>query len=207
MYHMEIATACVACLPQAVTAYFAGDREALNDSRQDILRLKSAAVPVLEDIQDGLGRSMFLPVDRRDLLDVVQVQEAIADLAQDIAGLLLDLLPNVPRELHRPVAQLVAQGVAATGRAQQIVDSFEGIVEAGFHGGRVDATHGLIRSLVAMEEGVDAGRRQIAATLFAQYREMDPAASVLFYRLLGQVAALTAMSGRLALRARLMLVH
>jgi len=206
-HHMGLVVDSVACLPQAIEAFFAGDRETLDGTRQDMRHLRGAAIRVLEELQDGLGRSKFLPVDRRDLLDVLQMQEAIADLAQDIIGLQLDLLPNAPRDLSRPVANLLAQGVAATGRVQQIVDSLEGILETGFSGPRLEATRGLIRSLVAVEEVADAGRREIATTLFTRCREMDPVSLVLFYRLLGRIGDLTVYSGKLALRARLLLVR
>ena len=94
--HMELAVGCAGLIPGALEAFLADDREKLKDIRDSIFELEENADALLEEIQSRLPKSMFMPVDRGDLLDVLEMQEAIADRAQDIIGLLLELPPTVP---------------------------------------------------------------------------------------------------------------
>ena len=44
---------------------------------------------------------MFLPVDRRDLLEILDLQDSIADTAQDIAGMMFVRHMTLPEDMHR----------------------------------------------------------------------------------------------------------
>ena len=40
-----------------------------------------------------------MPVDRRDLLEILELQDTVANTAQDIAGLLMERDMTVPKEM------------------------------------------------------------------------------------------------------------
>ncbi|MDX1698759.1 MAG: DUF47 family protein, partial [Thiohalobacterales bacterium] len=104
--HMKIAAECAGKMPDALQAFFDKDKSRLKEIRHEITQLESDADKIFEELQNRLPKSMFLPVDRRDLLDVLEMQEAIADRTQDIIGLMLELSITVPEEMRQPMTRL-----------------------------------------------------------------------------------------------------
>lgn len=205
--HMNIAAECAGYMPDAVDAFFKGDKNQLKDIKQQIWQLESDADKILEELQSRLPKSMFLPVDRRDLLDVLEMQEAIADRTQDIIGLMLDLPMDVPKEMQKPITRLVERCVAATNGAYDIIKLFEDLVETGFKGPHVDKAHKLIHEVVGIETDADSIGIDITHTLFSQREKMDPVSVVFLHKLIRWIDDLADFSEKLAIRARLMLAR
>ena len=205
--HMSIANECTMHMSSAFEAFFTGDKETLKDIKHSISQLEGDADKILEELQSRLPKSMFLPVDRRDLLDVLEMQESIADRTQDIVGLMLDLPMDVPEEMQKPIMRLVNCVTDAVHGAYEIVKSFEDLVETGFKGPHVEKTQGLIHDVVAMETTADTIGVEIAHALFAHAKNMDPVSMVFLYQLIGWVDDLADYSEKMAIRSRLLLAR
>jgi len=205
--HMGLASDCAAFLPAAMRAFIKGDKTALADIRQGIGELEADADKILVELQRRLPAAMYMPVERRDLFDVLEMQEAIANRMQEIAGLMSDLPLDVPQDMHEPVLHLTDRCVAATGGAYEIVKSIEKLIDSGFKGPDVEATLQLIQEVIAIETEADAASSEITRSLFAQCRGMDPVAVVFLYQLVGWIDDLADFSEKLAVRAQLLLAR
>lgn len=203
--HMQITRDCVAHIPGAVEAFFRQDQESVKETKRIVSRLESDADRVVEELQSRLPNSMFLPVHRRDLLDVLEMQEAIVDRAEDIAGLMQDLPMEVPEEMHAPIMNLVKRACDAVEIAYEIVQTFDELVETGFKGPDVDKAQALIRDVIGIETEADHIGIEITHTLFAHARDMDPVSVVFLHRLIDWIDDLADFSETLAIRARLLL--
>ena len=205
--HMNIANECAMHMPSAMEAFFKGDKETLKEIKHSISQLEGDADKILEEMQSRLPKTMFLPVDRRDLLDVLEMQEAIADRTQDIIGLMLDLPMDVPEEMQKPISRLVNRVTDGVTGAYNIVKSFEDLVETGFKGRHVEKTQGLIHDVVGIETDADTIGTDITHTLFSCAKKMDPVSVVFLYKLIGWIDDLADYSEKLAIRARLLLAR
>ena len=205
--HMSIANECTMHMPSAMEAFFKRDKETLKDIKHSISQLEEDADKILEELQSRLPKSMFLPVDRRDLLDVLEMQEAIADRTEDIIGLMLDLPMDVPKEMHKPIMRLVDTVTKAVEGAYHIVKAFEDLVETGFKGPHVEKTQGLIHDVVGIESAADTIGIEISHALFAHAKNMDPVSMVFLYQLIGWIDDLADYSEKLAIRSRLFLAR
>lgn len=203
--HMKITRECVQHIAPAVEAFFINDNSTLKSAKRTVSQLESDADRVIEELQNRLPSSMFLPVHRRDLLDVLEMQEAIADRTEDIVGLMLDLPMEVPEEMHEPILNLTHRAYDAVSTAYEIIACFEELVETGFKGPDAEKAHALIRQVVAIETDADHIGIDITHTLFAHAREMDPVSVVFLHRLIGWIDDLADYSETLAIRARLLL--
>ena len=47
-----------------------------------------------------------MPVDRRDLLEILDLQDSIADTAQDIAGMMVARPMTLPEQVFEPLIDL-----------------------------------------------------------------------------------------------------
>lgn len=203
--HMRIASECAGHMPEAVRAFFENDKAALKEIKQCVSQLESDADKVLEELEHRLSKSMFLPVERRDLLDVLEMQEAIADRTEDIVGLMVDLPLEVPEEMHKPILMLTSRATDAVKAANDVVDKFDDLLETGFKGPEVKKTRALIRDVIAIETDADHIGTDITHTLFAHARDMDPISIVFLYRLIGWIDDLADFSESLVIRARLLI--
>ncbi len=205
--HMSIATECAMLMPDAMKAFYKGDKQTLKDIKQTINQLEGDADKILEELTSRLPKTMFLPVDRRDLLDVLEMQEAIADRTQDIIGLMLDLPMDVPEEMQKPVMRLVNRVTDAVKDAQNIVKTFEDLVETGFKGPHVEKVQKLIHETVGIETDADTIGIDITHTLFAHAKDLDPVSVVFLYQLIGWIDDLADYAEKLAIRSRLLIAR
>ena len=65
----------------------AGDDEAIRAVRADVDRLEHKADEIKHDIRSNMPRRLMMAMERRDLLDILDCQDSIADVTQDIAEL------------------------------------------------------------------------------------------------------------------------
>lgn len=203
--HMRIANECADHMPEAVKAFLNGDKSTLKEIKRSVNKLESEADKVLEELQHRLSKSMFLPVERRDLLDVLEMQEAIADRTEDVVGLMLDLPMEVPEEMHKPIAALAARAAETVNAANDVVGRFDDLVEVGFKGPPVKQTRKLIRAVIEMESDADHIGSDITHMLFKHTGDMDPVSIVFLHRLINMIDDLADFAEALAIRSRLLL--
>ena len=89
--HMRAAVECASQVAPLIDAMARGDDEAIASRRADIDRLEHKADELKHDIRSHLPRRLMLAMERRDMLDILDCQDSIADTAQDIAELAVKL--------------------------------------------------------------------------------------------------------------------
>jgi predicted phosphate transport protein (TIGR00153 family) len=162
---------------------------------------------VKHEVRAGLPRSLFLPVDRRDVLEVLHFQDSIADTAQDIAGLLLERKMSVPEHMADPLELFVERCVEVVGLAAEIVAAFDQLLEVGFKGPEVDEMEGKINRLNAAEDGTDDLGMALVRSLFAHEDEMKPVSVMMWYRLIEWIGDLADYAEKVANRVRLLIAR
>ena len=205
--HMRIAAEIATFLPDALQAFFRNDSKSLQETRQTVSELAAEADQLHQELQQRLPDVRDMPLDRRDLFDVLEMQEAMCKRMQEITALLPDLPVDVPRDIHKPLMRLVDRCIAATEVAYEIVRAIEKVAEAGFQGAQLDAARQLVQDIVSIRSEADAHNSEITRLLFAQCREMDPLAVVFLYQLAGRVDDLAGFSQKLAIRSQLVLIR
>lgn len=203
--HMRIANECASHMPEATKAFLENDKETLKEIKRSVSKLESEADKVLEELQHRLSKSMFLPVERRDLLDVLEVQEAIADRSEEIVQLMLDLPIEVPQEMHKPIMSLAARAEDTVSAANDVVGMFDDLVEVGFKGPVVKKTRRMIRDVIQLESDADHIGTDITHALFKHAGDMHPVSIVFLYRLVNLIEDLADYAESVAIRSRLLL--
>ena len=85
--HMNAAVGCAKEVLPLFEDMAAGRVEAFADRRGTIDRLEHEADDIKNEIRSHLPKRLFLAFERRDMLEILDSQDSIADCAQDIAGL------------------------------------------------------------------------------------------------------------------------
>ena len=95
--HMRIVQECFNEVPALFDALISGDAAALNAQKDKIFAKEKEADDLKHELRSHLPKSLFMPVDRRDLITLLDAQDSIAHTAQDIAGMMITRDMTVPK--------------------------------------------------------------------------------------------------------------
>ncbi|MFQ5418101.1 MAG: DUF47 domain-containing protein, partial [Myxococcota bacterium] len=85
--HMAAAVACAREILPLFQDMAAGRTESFPGHREKIDQLEHEADHIKHEIRSRLPNRLFMAFERRDMLEILDSQDSIADRAQDIAGL------------------------------------------------------------------------------------------------------------------------
>ena len=111
--HMRVAVNCANEVPGLFAAVHDDDMEKVEKIRQQIYAFENEADDIKNELRTHLPKSIFMPVDRRDLLEILDLQDSIADTAQDIAGMMVVRRMKLPQPVHQPMLALASRCVDA----------------------------------------------------------------------------------------------
>ncbi|HSF15026.1 MAG TPA: TIGR00153 family protein [Vicinamibacteria bacterium] len=189
--HMRVVEACAEAILPLFEALESGDRQELIKLKEKIFELEGQADDLKNDIRSHLPRSLFMPVDRRDLLELLSSQDSIADTIQDIAGLLVLRNMEIPRHFDGILKRYLSRNLDATRQCGKVIGELDELVEMGFRGKQVDRVLEMIAELGAIETETDDIGVELTTALFDHEDEMKPLAVIFWYemlQLIGDVA-------------------
>ena len=105
--HMEKGRECYILLKPLFEAAFAEDYDKVDEIFRQIHEMEHEADILKDDIRSALPKSLFLPVDRRDLLNVLTAQDSVPDTVEDIAMLVRIRPTKYPKWLQDHVMALL----------------------------------------------------------------------------------------------------
>lgn len=202
--HMRVAVSCAARIPSLVEAMIDGDLERVRTVRGEIDELEHRADQIKNEIRANLPSRLFMAMDRRDMLEILDAQDSIADTAQDVAGLADQRAMGVPQDLAEPLRELVRRVVATCEQAQAVIDELDELVETGFKGREVGRVEEMIESLGRIETDTDELAENCARKLFAMESELG-VGTVFWYQMIGWIADLADYAERVGNRLRLLI--
>jgi hypothetical protein len=204
---MRVVIECVGEVPALFAALIAGDESELEIRMEKIFAKEGEADTIKNELRSHLPRSLLLAVDRRDLLELLAIQDTIAGIAQDIAGLLVQRKMEVPVAMAEPLARFVIRCTETCEQAHRIIEELDELLELGFRGREVERVEAMILELGYMESDTDLMGVSLARTLFAQEDSLSPVSVMLWYQLIRWVGNLADYAERVGDRLRLMIAH
>jgi len=205
--HMRIVTECVAEVPGLFQALIDGNQASLEAQKDKIFSKEGEADALKNELRNRLPKSILMPVDRRDLLEVLGMQDAIADTAQDIAGLLVERNMEVPDGMGEPLMKLVGRCVDTCEAAHKIIEELDELVEMGFRGREADQVEAMVAELNSIEDETDSMGMELSRTLFAQEDSLKPVSVMFWYQLIQWVGDLADYSEKVGDRLRLLIAR
>ena len=205
--HMRIVKKCAAQVTKIFEALCDDDQEKVAKIKERIFELENEADVIKNELRAHLPKSLFMPVDRRDLLEVLDLQDNIADTAQDIAGLLVERKMEVADGMHQPLLNMVRRCVDACDQASHIIERLDELVETGFRGLESDAVIEMVDQLNKIESDTDQMGLELSRSLFAHEDDMKPVSVVFWYDLIIMIGELADYAEKVGNRLRLLLAR
>ena len=203
--HMQIVARCVHMLSDLFEALQNKDYRRSEDIASAIGKLEHQADIAKNDIRNHLPKSLYLPIDRNALLEILSMQDHIADSAEDIAVLTGFKTLEIPLPLSSKFKLFLARNIETFDSVQKIICELGGLVEFSFGGVEADKVKGLVHEVAYKEHQVDLLQHALLKALFALESEMTFASFYLWLRIIESVASLSNLSQKLADRVRMTL--
>lgn len=134
---------------------------------------------IKRDLRLHLPTGLFLPVARSDLLELLTVQDKIANRAQDIAGLTLSRKMVPPVNIQGLFMPFVNRCLDAAHQACQAINELDELLESGFRGSELKIVEGMIVKLDKIEHDCDTMLADIRHRIFEMESTL-PAIDVIF---------------------------
>ena len=203
--HMRIAVDCADLVPGLFEAVAEGDRDRFKLIKDQIFEKEEEADRVKNKLRRRLPRGLFMPVNRSDLLEVLDMQDSIADVAQDIACLLYEREMDIPEPMQAQLIPFVNRCVDVCHDAQNIIEQLDELLEMGFRGREGKRVEQLIRDLNKAEDETDEMGVALTRTLFKHEDDMNPVSVLFWYRLIEWIGDLADYAEKVGNRLRLMI--
>lgn len=195
----------VAPLNTLVEAVLAHDMDRVAAIQEEVARHENEADDLKHELRLHLPRSLFMPVERRDVLEVLNTQDRIANRAKDIAGLIRGRRMTIPESIADDFSEFISRGVDACAQAHRIIDELDELVETGFSGVEVDRVQEMIKELDRIEKDTDVIQIRIRSKLFDIERDLPPIDVMFLYRIIDWTGDLGDRAQRVGSRLQIML--
>ncbi|OGV32387.1 MAG: TIGR00153 family protein [Legionellales bacterium RIFCSPHIGHO2_12_FULL_35_11] len=182
--HMHKTYICAKQLLPLFEAVLEENWEAAETIRDSIINLEKEADVIKKDLRLHLPTGLFLPVSRTDLLELLRVQDKIANKAQDIAGLIISRKMLIPVEIADQIIPFLNRCLDAAKQACKAINELDELLESGFRGREVTIVSEMIVTLDKIEHDCDEKLADIRHRIFLIENKFTAIEIIFLYKLM-----------------------
>ena len=203
--HMLIVNQCVHQLSPFFDAVLKDDHTKVKEVYKEIGKLENKADALKKKLRLHMPKGLFMPVARRDLLELLLVQDKAANQSKDIAGLITGRMMSFPDKLARLLPEYVKRCEDACQQATKVINELDELVETGFAGREIEIVASIIIELDAIEKDTDKMQIKIRAALMKIEKELPPVDVMFYYKVIEGIGEVADISQRIGSRVELLL--
>lgn len=204
---IDISYRCAKQLPAFFAAAVSGDWDKAAAVRREIEALEHKADDLKKEIRLHLPKSLFMPVPREDLLELLLVQDKIANRTKDVSGIVMGRKMQIPPAIAEQFLEFVDRNVDAAKQARKSVRELDELFTAGFRGAEVDLVSAMIEELDQIETDTDNQQAALRSELFKIESSLNPVDAVFMYQVIELTGEIADMAERVGRRLELLLSH
>tara|TARA_B100000929_G_scaffold288194_1_gene276196 strand:+ start:776 stop:1456 length:681 start_codon:yes stop_codon:yes gene_type:complete len=182
--HIEKVVLCVEELIPYFDAVMKNDWGQAGKIQTKLVKLENDADEIKSMLRMQLPSSLFMPMDRRDVLDVLQLQDKIANKAKDIAGLVLGRKMSLPESICSTYIEFLNRCIDAIRQAQVAINELDELVVVGFRGNEVTRVKEMIEVLHTIEGETDKIQIKLRAELYKIEKDLPPVDVMFIYKII-----------------------
>lgn len=198
---------CVSEVPALFEALRDGDATAIKQTAERISELEHKADEIKNGIRSHLPKSMFLPVERRDLLELLDMQDSVADSAQDISDIISLKKLEFPDSIRELVFEFIEKIVSTCREATNLADQFDELLEASFGGPESEKVLSMIDAVSRSEKETDLLGSRLLKVVVAEEGTLSPVSVFLWYQIVVLLGDMADYAEKMANRLRLFIAR
>ncbi|MDJ0651666.1 MAG: TIGR00153 family protein [Simkaniaceae bacterium] len=203
--HMKKVSSCMKKLTEIFDNLKSKSPEELEQLVKELSKLEHEADLTKNDIRNHLPKSLFLPIDQSQFLDILAIQDSISDKAEDI-GHLLTLYPvSELGDLCDHLDQLFKKNMEAFWNARSIIKELHELLESSFGGIEAEKVRTIVEKTSKIEYQADKMKHGLMKEFFKTAENSKTPVFYLYIRLVGEINHISHISEKLAHRIRMIL--
>ena len=205
--HIDKASKCAHKLPKFIKATYKGDWHKAAIQREKIVNLEHAADDLKRELRLNMPTSLFMPVARTDVLEMLSVQDRIANKTRDISGLIIGRKMVFPEHLQEVYLNFVERSLDAVKQAHKSVHELDEVFESSFRGAMVDLIMEMTQELDQIENDSDSLQVELRAALFEVEKDLPPIDVMFLYKIIDWTGDLGDLAQRVGSRLHLLIAR
>lgn len=205
--HMAKVRECIVLMKPLFEAVFGGADDAeIERIVKKISKTEHQADIIKNEIRQSLPSSIFLPVNREDLLAYLKVQDDIADSIEDVSVILTLKRPKVPEELKSEIMVFVDKVLDVFHYCDEAEVEFEKTISSAFGEAERDKLLAMVLKAEHAEWEADKAQASAAKKLFSLEDEMSAVDIFLMFRVFGELGRVANHAEKTGDRLRRLLI-
>ena len=201
--HMQKVAECIDYIPQVLDAHKRQEIETVQSLAKKISRLEHEADIIKHDIRNSLPRGLFMPVDRANLLRILELQDSIANSAENLGVLLTFKQITSFNHFEVKFDDFVGKCLEAFMLAQSIIEQLDELLETGFGGVEAQTVKELVDMVAFKEHESDVAQGELLRELLAHEDTVSYGDFFLWTKIIRQIANIADRSESLAVAVRM----
>lgn len=203
--HMEKVIDCVAEIIPFTDAVLAGDFKTRDLHHHAIIDREHEADRLKKELRLHLPVSLFMPIDRRDVLEVLTMQDHVAGAVRSVTGVIVGRNMRIPDFMAQGYRGLVMRCVDACHTAYAAIRELDELVETSFGTKEIELVNGILHELDTIEQETDEQQVSVRARLFEREKSLHPVDVMFLYRTIDKTGEIADRAQRVGSRLQLML--
>ena len=202
---MEKVLACLVKLDEVLKIFEGTDLIQLEYLSGVVSELEHDADLIKNDIRSTLPQSFLFSVDRSNFLEILSIQDDLADVAEEIANILTIKELQIPPDIKADFLAFKNKNMEAVWTVKEIVFNFEELLEASFGGPIAEKMQNKIDETAYTEHEADLLKRRLLKSLFNIADRMSTPDFYLWMHLIEAMGKISHSAEKLALRIGMLL--
>ena len=182
--HMAKVTECAKTLLAFISATLEHDWVQAEKVQKQIIDLEHQADDLKTDLRTHLPKSLFLPFSRGDLLNLLKLQDNIANISKDIAGVIVGRKMHIPEQITMEYVDLLKRSIDAVEKTSSAVNELDELLETGFRGAEVSIIENMIEEIHQIEHHTDELQIQVRQKLYVLEKQLGPVDVMFLYKVI-----------------------
>jgi len=203
--HMEKVGDCVHELKPLFTTLREKNYTLVNQMAEHISELEHAADLTKNDIRNHLPGSLFLSIDRGNFLEMLALQDSIADKVEDIAVLLTLRKIEFHTAFEASFFRFLEKNIESFEGVRKIIQELNELLESSFGGVEAEKVKTMVEDVAFKEHEADVLQRELLKALFSVENEISYGVFNHWERVFEATGAISNLSEKLAKCVRMTL--
>lgn len=203
--HMEKVAQCVFKLTELFEALERKDIPQLEKVAEEISTLEHDADEIKNEIRDHLPKTLFLPIDRGNILKILSLQDSIADRAEDVAVITVIKPLEMIDSLREDFYPFLAKNLDCFNGTYEIIEELHELLESSFGGAEAKKVRAMVDHVALQEQEVDRLQRKLIQKLIDSESRLTFVTYDLWQKIFTGIASISNISESLAFSVRITL--
>ena len=180
--HMKQVHSCIKEFGVFANAANSEDWEKAKLAKLSIGKKEQKADVLKKKLRMNLPSTFMMPFSRRDLLDVLLIQDSIANITKDLAGLMMTRRMVFPKEFAEDFINLTGLCIKTSAAALVAINELDELLETAFSSRKRKIVDQMIKKINELEHDTDIAQSKIREKLFALESSLAPVDVMFYYR-------------------------